>query len=576
MDEFPRESDHPGRSSPINGRACPRCANPSFIMLRFTTLLPALLLLFVCATPGASSPDKTPPKLIVSIIVDQLRYDYLERLEPHFSKRGFRLLIEQGAFLTGAHYNYTPTVTGAGHATYLSGATPSVHGIIANDWFDKNSGKSLNCVADSQVEGVGIEGSLGRRSPRNFIGSNFADELRLRYKSRVVGASLKDRGAILPAGKKPRGAYWFDSHSGKFATSTYYAATLPAWVQEFNERKMPHTFVGKSWSYLLDSKIYQSPLTPPGASTAGRNSPNTFNHTIQLSKTEGLETIVPTPFGNELLIAFALASIEGEQLGASSVPDLLCLSFSSTDACGHLYGPYSQEMEDIILRLDRQLEAFFEALDTKIGLQNIAIVLTADHGVAPTPEYAAHEGLNAGRVDMLSLLGELSEKLSERFGAQRFLLSPKTFEGQIYLNNQALREAGISPEEVAIFIRNWALENGNFAAAFTRSQLLEGRAPGPLGEKVFNGFHPERSGDVILILKPFTLAGSYPSGTTHGSPFSYDTHVPVLMYGSPFKPGRYADRVWITDIAPTLSAAFRVTEPSGCHGIPILKILSTP
>lgn len=545
-------------------------------MHRPSRLFAALLSLLFCVLPSLSRAETTQPKLIVSIIVDQLRHDYLERLEPHFSKGGFRLLMEQGAFLTGAHYNYAPTVTGAGHATYLSGSTPAGHGIIGNDWFDKRSRKPLNCVADLDVEGVGVEGIIGKRSPRNFIGSNFADELRLRYNSRVVGASLKDRGAILPAGKKPRGAYWFDSHSGSFVTSTYYAAALPEWVRQFNAQKVPHAFLGKRWIHLLDPAIYQSPLSPPGASTVGRDSPDVFAHTVRRSATEGLETIVPTPFGNELLIAFALAALEGEKLGTSAAPDLLCLSFSSPDACGHLYGPYSQEMEDIILRLDRQLEGFFAALDARIGLRNVAVVLTADHGVAPTPEYAAHQGLDGGRLDLMSLLGELSGKLAERFGPQRFFLTPKTFEGQIYLNNESLHEAGVAPEEVALFIRNWALENGNFVAAFTRSQLLDGRAPGPWGDKVLRGFHPARSGDVVLVFKPYTLPGNHTSGTTHGSPFSYDSHVPVLLYGSPFKPGRYADRVWITDIAPTLSAAFRVTEPSGCEGTPFVKVLANP
>ena len=535
-----------------------------------------LLMVFMGAPAVAAAPHAEKPKLIVSIIVDQLRYDYLERLEPHFSQGGFRLLMEQGAFLTGAHYNYFPTVTGAGHASYLSGAPPSVHGVIGNDWFDKKTLKSINCVSDPDVEGLAMSGLSGKRSPRNFIGSNLADELRLRFASKVVGVSLKDRGAILPAGKKPAGAYWFDSHTGHFGSSTYYFAELPPWVRRFNEKEIPRSFLGKKWTYLLAADKYRSPLVAPGAATTGRDVPGTFDHTIRLSTTEGLETIVPTPFGNELLCEFALAALEGEKLGASAGPDLLCMSFSSTDACGHLYGPYSQEMEDIVLRLDRQLESFFAALDAKIGLKNVLIVLTADHGVAPTPEYAAEQGLEAERVDMTSFLGELLEKLSEKFGPQRFLHSLKTFDGQIYLQHGALRDAGISPEEVGTFIRDWALDTGKVAAAFTRSQLLEGRAPGFIGEKVFNGFHPQRSGDVILIFKPFTLPGGYKSGTTHGSPFAYDTHVPVLFFGTPFKPGRHPDRFWITDIAPTLSAALQTTQPSGCIGKPFVKILSNP
>jgi predicted AlkP superfamily pyrophosphatase or phosphodiesterase len=426
------------------------------------------------------------------------------------------------------------------------------------------------------VEGVGSTGLSGKRSPRNFIGSNFADEIRLRFGSRVVGISLKDRGAILPAGKKPKGAYWFDSHSGQFSTSTYYASALPEWVQSFNQKQLPKSYLGLEWSHLLDPKLYRSPMESPGSATIGRDSAKDFKHTMRLSSSEGFESIVPTPFGNELLAAFALAALDGEQLGKSSSPDLLCISFSSTDACGHLYGPYSLEMEDIVLRLDRQLERLFDSIDEKVGLSNVLILLTADHGVAPTPEHAALEGLDGARVDFVSLMGELLEKLSDKFGAHRFFLTPRASENQIYLNREALEKEGVSVEEVSVFIRNWAIESGRFAAAFTRTQLIEGRAPGKMGEAVLNGFHPERSGDVLLVLKPFVQAGSYKSGTTHGSPFSYDTHVPVLFYGAAFKAGRFADRFWITDIAPTLSAALRVTEPSGCIGKPFVQILAKP
>jgi predicted AlkP superfamily pyrophosphatase or phosphodiesterase len=520
--------------------------------------------------------DAAPPKLVVSIVVDQLRYDYLEKLEPRFSPGGFRLLMEKGAFLTGAHYDYFPTVTGAGHASYLTGAPPSVHGIIGNDWLDKKTLKPMNCVGDADADGVGMTGLSGKRSPRNFVGSNVADELRLQHGSRVVGISLKDRGAILPAGKKPRGAYWFDSHSGNFGTSTYYKQELPAWVVDFNKKGLPQSYIGKEWSYLLKPDSYRNPVSAPGAATVGRDVADTFKHTVRLSSSEGFESIVPTPFGNELLCEFARAAIDGEQLGKSAAPDLLCISFSSTDACGHLHGPYSLEMEDILLRLDRQLEVFFQSLKTKIGLQNVLIVLTADHGVAPPPEHAAQEGLGGERVDMTSLLGELMEKLTEKFGAHRFFHSLRTFDGQLYLNREALSKEGVAPGEVESFIRDWALENGNFSAAFTRSQLLEGRAHGLVGEKVVHGFYPERSGDVFLIFKPYVLAGSYKSGTTHGSPFSYDTHVPVLFFGAGFRPGRYPDRFWITDIAPTLCSVLRITEPAGCVGKPFAKILSQP
>jgi predicted AlkP superfamily pyrophosphatase or phosphodiesterase len=524
---------------------------------------------------GATPPCQAEsPKLVVAILVDQLRYDYLERFKEHFGRGGFRLLMEEGAFLTFAQYNYSPTVTGPGHASFLSGSPPSVHGIIGNDWFDKRTGKNLNCVADSDVEGVGVTGSVGKRSPRNFTGSNLADELRLRYRSKVVGISLKDRGAILPAGKKPSGAYWFDSRAGNFITSTYYMAELPKWVESFNERKVPASYVGQTWKRLLPESSYQWADELPGEAAAPGDRSKTFDHTIRPSGAESFENIVPTPFGNQLLAEFAEAAIDGEHLGAGPHPDLLTISFSSPDAAGHLFGPYSQEVQDIILRLDQQLASLFAHLDRRVGLANVTIVLTADHGVAPAPEFALAQGLDGKRVDMNTLLGGLFATLEKQFGAGRFFLSPRMHDGALYFDHAALRERGLAAETLATAVRDWALDTGFFQAAFTRTQLLDGRAPGALGQLVLNGFHPERSGDVVLVQKPFHLPGTAAAGTTHGSPYSYDTHVPVLFFGTGFKPGRYADSFSITDIAATLSAALRLTVPSGNVGAPLTKILS--
>ncbi len=538
--------------------------------MKIPSLLAAAVL--ACGFPLRSSAEE--PKLVVAILVDQLRYDYLDRFHGQFIDGGFRLLTDQGAFLTFAQYNYSPTVTGPGHASFLSGAPPAIHGIIGNDWFDKRTRKSVNCVSDPDVEGVGGKEGEGKRSPRNFIGSNFADEMRLRFHSKVVGVSLKDRGAILPAGKKPAGAYWFDSPSGNFITSTYYMAELPAWVREFNERKRPAAFVGQTWKRLLDPAAYHWPDQAVGEGVMPPEKTPTFDHVVHPSPTEGFETLVPTPFGDQLLAEFALAALEGEQLGTGPQPDLLTVSFSSLDAAGHRFGPYSQEIQDMMLRLDRELAQFFAALDKKIGLKNVTIVLTADHGVAPTPEFAAEQGLGGQRIELGPLMDELRAKLAERFGAGEMLLAPRPVDGHLYFDHDALRARQIEPETVAAFIREWALATGKYQAAYTRAQLLDGRAPGVLGQRVLNGYHPERSGDVVLVLKPFSLGVSVKSGTTHGSPFAYDTHIPVIFYGAAFKRGRYADEFYITDIAATLCAALHVTVPTGSMGKPLVKVLA--
>ena len=542
-------------------------------MKLFKYSLISTLIIAVLASLQATAQE---PKLIVAIVVDQLRYDYLEKFREQFCGNGFRLLMDRGAFFTYAHYDYAPTVTGPGHASYLSGTSPAFHGIIGNEWFDRGTQKMVNCVDDSNVQGVGASGKYGSRSPQHFVGSNFADELRLRHHSRVIGISLKDRGAILPAGKKPAGAYWLDSPSGRFITSTYYKKELPAWVEKFNSRELPKSYMGKSWSRLLDEKFYDAPSPAIGAGNGDRNpaNPTEFTRTIKLSKSEGYETIVPTPFGNELLTEFAVAALDGEQLGTTLRPDLLCISYSSTDACGHIYGPYSQEEQDIILRLDRQLETLFKTIDNKVGLKNTMIVLTADHGVAPTPESSVAEGLQAERIDLLPLMGNLSEKLAEHFGEGKLLLTPRLVDGNLYFNHETLAQRKISIDEACEFVSAWARGTGKFFAAYTRRQLLEGRAFGPIGESVMKGFNAERSGDVVLVLKPFCIPRAGATGTTHGSPFSYDTHVPVLMFGEGIRSGRYADPFYITDIVPTLCARLGLNEPAACIGKPFVKALA--
>lgn len=515
------------------------------------------------------------PKLVVAILVDQLRADYLERFREDFVENGFRLFTDRGAYVTNAQYDYSPTVTGPGHASFFSGAGPSMHGIIGNDWFDKRTGKMMYCVSDDGVKSVGTESDAGKMSPRNFVGANFSDQMRLHYRSKVIGISMKDRGAVLPAGKKPAGAYWFESATGHFITSSYYVPELPAWVREFNARNRAQEFVGQTWDRLVDASHYQWEDQAAGeAPLEGEKTP-TFPHTIAPSKKEGLETIMPTPFGNQLLAEFARAAIDGEKLGQGPAPDVLAVSFSSIDYCGHRFGPYSHEVQDITLRLDRQLAELFGYLDKKIGLANIVAVLTADHAVMPTPEFASAQGFDGARSDLVPLMGELTAKLNERFGLGKYLLVPRPIDGNLYFDHKLLAERKFSAESVAEFIREWALSTGVFQAAYTRAQLLDGRAPGLIGQRVLNGYNPERSGDVVLIYKPYIINGGK-AGTTHGSPYKYDSHVPVGFFGAPFKTGRYAQEFGITDLVPTLSAALRINEPPISSGKVFVPALAQP
>lgn len=534
---------------------------------------------FVLATIAAIPAFAAKPKLVVAILVDQLRYDYMERFHDQFTEGGFRMLTDKGAFMTFARYDYCPTITGPGHASFLSGSAPCMHGIIANDWFDKRTQEVMYCVSDASVKGVGTETPAGQMSPRNFIGSTFADQMRLHYQSKVVSVSMKDRGAILPAGKKPAGAYWFESASGNFITSSYYMAELPDWVKQFNARKRAAEFIGQEWTRLVDPKFYLWPDDAAGEGNLQGEKAPTFPHKIADSAHEGFETIIPTPYGNQILLELAEAAIDAEKLGQGSQPDLLCVSFSSVDYAGHRFGPYSQEVQDVVLRLDRQLEELFKHLDKAVGLGNVEIVMTADHGVAPTPEFAASQGLDGQRADSRELMMDLVAKLNERFGPGKYLmmtpkkLTPAFFEGNLYFNPEVLREKQIAPVDMVSFIREWAFGTGKFQAVFGRDQLLEGRAPGIIGQRVMNGFNGERSGDVVLVFKPFSIPVGGKVGTTHGTPYSYDTHVPVMFYGAPFQPGRYAGEFYITDIVPTLCATLHMDEPASSMGKPFVRAI---
>jgi predicted AlkP superfamily pyrophosphatase or phosphodiesterase len=516
------------------------------------------------------------PRLVLAILVDQLRSDYLERFHDHFGEGGFRRLCDKGTFLTQAHYNYSPTVTAPGHASFLSGCPPSVHGIIGNDWFDKATRKTVYCCSDDSVQGVGTEADAGKMSPHQFVGSNLADEMRLRFQSKVVGLSMKDRGAIFPAGKQPSGAYWFESSSGKFITSTYYRAELPEWIHRFNDREVPKSYVGRTWDRLLEPAKYVWADAAAGEGTLPGETEPVFPHRIQLSPKGGYEHIISSPFANELLAELAKAAIEGENLGEGPQPDLLTVSFSAIDYIGHRFGPYSQEAQDITLRLDRQLADLFAYIDKKIGLSRTWIVLTADHGVAPTPEFARQLGLPGERVDEIALMKDLLFKLEERFGEGAYLLHRRLNDGQLYFNHDTLRKKNIAPAQLASFIREWALSSGFFQEAFDREQLLNGQTGSAIGRMVLNGYSAERGGDLVLILKPYRIFSGVPSGTTHGSPYHYDSHVPVLFHGKAFQPGRHADEFWITDIVPTLSAALHMNTPAGCIGKPLTKLLTNP
>lgn len=539
-----------------------------------------LSLLLVSATLYAQSRPQARgvahrPKLIVLIIIDQFRQDYLFRFRPFFGNGGFRRFLDEGAVFTNCFYSYAQTLTAPGHATLATGAVPAAHGIIGNEWFDRGSGEIVTSVTDRSRRLVGTAGRGA--SPQALIGTTFADQLRLstNFRSKVVGLSLKDRGAILPAGKSGNLALWFDSRSGQFITSDYYVQELPPWVAQFNAAKPADKYFGARWEKGFPAAVYMQADADDrpyeGVSAGGTR---TFPHVI----TGGLnspgpafyDALTATPFANDLLVDLAQAAIKNEHLGEDDDPDLLIISFSANDIAGHTYGPFSQEVADLTLRTDQTLARLFSSLDRRFGPGGYIAALSADHGVSPIPEFAAAHKLGGRRIAPGAVIEAVQQHLRTRFGDEKWIDPRAEFlvaAGMIYLNREAISKRNLDPAVVERAAAEAAQTVPGVAASFTRTDLLAGHyRHDRLGAFVANGFHPERSGDVILVTEPLAIFWRQSAGTTHGSPHTYDTHVPLLLFGTRIKPGTYATPCTPADLAPTLAALLEIEVPTSVTG----------
>lgn len=495
------------------------------------------LLLIIAAAFALPLGSQTPParpKLVLTIMVDQLRYDYLTRFGDEF-QFGLKRLLKEGAVFTNANYASAPTVTAVGHATFLSGATPSISGIINNAWWDRAERKNVQSVTDDKVTILG--GAGGGVSPRRLGVSTVGDELKLSGRGgKVIGISLKDRSAILPAGRMADGAFWFDSRVGNFISSTYYFENLPAWAQDANQARPADRYAGREW------RKRKLPAQPGAQLYAAVNS---------------------SPFGDELVLNFAMSAMTAEKLGMGDKTDLLAVSFSSTDLVGHAFGPDSQEIHEMILALDKTVGDLLDAAEKQVGAANLVVVLSADHGVASIPEENMKKNLPGGRTDSRAERAAVEEALKSRFGAGSYIASFS--ETAIYFTADPVPGKKSDSAEMQRVAAAAMRTQPHVMRVYTRSGLENGIAGDVIDLRIRNGFHPERSPDVMIVHDPNWQAGS--SSANHGSPFTYDTHVPVIfMAPGRVRPGQYYAAIGIQDIAPTLAQILGTAAPSGSVG----------
>jgi len=548
--------------------------------MRITFLLLVFSSLSARGQNANSFPDR--PKLVIGIVVDQMRQEYLYRYAPKFGEGGFKRLINGGYMLSNAHYNYVPTYTGPGHASVYTGATPATHGIIANDWYDKNLGKMVNCVGDENEKVVGTDKGNGDVSPRRLLSTTVTDELELatQRRAKVIGVSIKDRGAVLPAGHTPDGAYWYDSKTGKFISSTFYKAGLPAWLDKFNALNLGDKYLNGTWDTVYPIQEYKESGPDDTAYETvmkGKERP-TFPYNLkELRKQNGELAMLPdTPFGNEILTQLAIAAVEGESMGKDEWTDFLTISFSSTDMIGHAMGPNSVEVEDTYIRLDKNLEELLNKVDALVGKGQYLVFLTADHAAAEVPQYL---------ID-LKVISEAAKPTSYEAGLKEYLASyypEKTLiknisNGQIFFEHASFntdpKTSGVEYMVVLELTRNYLQKQPGISAVYTRQMLQSADFnDGGIRGMVKRGFNDNRSGDIAVVTEPGWLSGWRDKGTSHGTGYTYDTHVPIIFYGYGVKQGTTANYHPITDIAPTVSTILKIKFPSGATGQPITELL---
>lgn len=540
-------------------------------MKRFVfTLITFLSLSVTFAQPQKTNVQPAKPKLVIGIVVDQMRWDYLYRFYDLYKPNGgFRRLLDEGFSCNNTFVPYLPTVTACGHTCIYTGSVPAIHGITGNNWFDNNLKKMVYCVDDNTVQTVGSTNlEVGQMSPRNVFVTTVTDELRLasNFRSKVIGLSMKDRGSIIPAGHAANAAYWYDGKTGNFVTSTYYMKELPGWMKVFNSKKMVDSLYSSDWTLSLSPDVYAKYCDTIENDYSGRpfgNNALKLPYALSDFKEKDYSKISSTPYANDLLAGLAQSAIQAEQLGKHGTTDFLAVSFSSPDYIGHAFGPNSWEILDAYVRLDETLGKFFNYLDKTIGKNQYTVFLSADHGGAHIPEFLQKHNISGGRWDDGEIKKELKDYLTTQFSQPNLINTVAEYD--VYLNHPLMDSIKLDELTIKNSIIQYLLKKDFVLNVIDKKNAGTAAVPVKLREMVADGYNPQRSGDLQIIMKTGVMdAGK--TGMSHGVWSPDDSHIPLVFYGWGIKTGSLAREVKMTDISATISSLLHIQMPSGCIG----------
>ena len=513
------------------------------------------------------------PKLVVGLVIDQMRWDYLYRYYDRYSKGGFKRLINDGFSAENTYIPYTPTYTACGHASIYTGSVPAINGIIGNNWYDPELARDVYCTEDKQVKTVGNSGKAGEMSPKNMLVTTIGDELRLatNFKSKVIGISQKDRGSILPAGHSANAAYWYDGGTGDWITSSYYMDKLPTWVSDYNKKKVANDFYAKDWNTLYPIETYTQSTTDNKSYEGkfkGEETP-TFPHKLSSFIDKNYGIVTSTPYGNTMTFDLSKLAIQNEKLGQTGNTDFLAISCSSPDYVGHQFGPNSIEAEDTYLRLDKDLEDFFNYLDKTLGKGNYLFFLSADHAVAHVPGFMAENKLPSGTVSNSTLRKGLDTLMNNKFNLSKSVVT--VMNNQVYFDLKVIENQKVDFAKIKQAAVDYLRKQDGISDAVDLRILNTATIPEEIRNRITNGYNARRSGDIYFISKSNWFDGG-PTGTTHGAWYPYDSHIPLVFMGWNVKPGKTNKTYYMSDIAATLSSMLRIQMPSGSIGNAITEL----